>query len=213
MYDKEEYLADRGFYFDIDELPFPQVRDFESLKAALYSPALPQLAGFKERFLQYEQESAIRDVAAKIFRGHPRVSIKDDQKTKVLVYLGLLGKQQASSFVRQMRAAVKGFDFDAKDYYVMLLADNNEGLKRNVEELLSIDDRLNFFVVKGRMNRTLSELLSYRFFELDQDKVYRREIARSYLGIDFSEVIFAKTKNDPNQMRLLDLLVGGLRDK
>ena len=36
-YDKEEYLQDRGMYFSMDELPFPQVVDIVSLLEELRS--------------------------------------------------------------------------------------------------------------------------------------------------------------------------------
>ena len=38
MYDYEEYLAQKGFYFDIRSLPFQQTYDMEELKAAIHEP-------------------------------------------------------------------------------------------------------------------------------------------------------------------------------
>ena len=49
-YDKEEYTADRGFYFSMDELPFPQVDTVDGLLACMNQPKSYDDTAFLQKF-------------------------------------------------------------------------------------------------------------------------------------------------------------------
>ena len=65
-YDLEDYIGDRGFYFSIDELPFPIVYDVDALADGLRSGAFfeeaPGLDAFREKFLKHDSPDNARRV-------------------------------------------------------------------------------------------------------------------------------------------------------
>ena len=57
-YDKEEYLETRGMYFDMDELPFPQVFDVPELVEELRSEKNYDDSEFIRKFNAYDCPNA-----------------------------------------------------------------------------------------------------------------------------------------------------------
>lgn len=72
MYDYEEYMHDRGMYFDIKELPFRKIYDQETLKNCIVNEEFRQDAydhdkAYIEKFIQYDSIDAGRKMAELVF--------------------------------------------------------------------------------------------------------------------------------------------------
>ena len=70
-YDKQEYLADRGMYFDVDDLPFPQAATIDELCKAVSNGAQswPSYEGtdYERKFLAYDTPENARKALALLF--------------------------------------------------------------------------------------------------------------------------------------------------
>lgn len=92
-YDKEEYTADRGFYFPMEELPFPQVNTVKELAEKLNEPKSYDDAEFLKKFCAYDNAQVTSALCAKVILGKdsPLVverMLTDNGKKNVLVYAG-----------------------------------------------------------------------------------------------------------------------------
>lgn len=81
-YDKDEYLADRGMYLSLDELPFPIVETTDELckMLARESYRIPEegYAAFHDRFLNYDTANNAKDVLGLLLGSVPeRVQVTD----------------------------------------------------------------------------------------------------------------------------------------
>ncbi len=68
-YDREEYEKDRGFYFKLEELPFPQVYSARELAEELKRPKQYEDKGFLEKFCPYDQKGVTSALCRRVFLG------------------------------------------------------------------------------------------------------------------------------------------------
>ncbi|MBR1921175.1 MAG: CDP-glycerol glycerophosphotransferase family protein [Kiritimatiellae bacterium] len=91
-YDREDYLANRGLYFSMDELPFPQVRDVPALLAELRSPKAYDDAPVLAKFSPFEGPEATRRLVDRVVLGRRTGIVErpvpDNGRPNVLVYAG-----------------------------------------------------------------------------------------------------------------------------
>ena len=74
-YDMEDYLSDRGLYFPITDLPFPQFNTVEELVDSFvrgtYTLSDEQLKQFEDDFLKYDSANNARDVVNLLLHDDP----------------------------------------------------------------------------------------------------------------------------------------------
>ncbi len=89
-YDEEEYLKDRGLYFPLKELPFPQVKTVENLAEELVSPTSYDDTDFVKRFCPYDRAGVslelMRNFISGDLSGYPAVPCNG--RKNVAVYGG-----------------------------------------------------------------------------------------------------------------------------
>ena len=61
-YDEEEYFANRGTYFGLDELPFPKVRDVEALVREILSPKQYDDTEFLRQYCRYDRVGVTKEL-------------------------------------------------------------------------------------------------------------------------------------------------------
>ncbi len=91
MYDYEEYMHDRGMYFDIKELPFRKIYDIETLKDCIVSEdfkkdSYDQDENYIRKFIQYDSMDAGKKMAELIFHDEagdmPLISYEKNRQVK-----------------------------------------------------------------------------------------------------------------------------------
>lgn len=90
-YDLEEYEAERGFYFSLSELPFPQVRSVEGLFEEICSGKQYDDTAFLERFCAYDSGDATAKLCRHVFFGEKCLKeecVPDNGKDNVLLWCG-----------------------------------------------------------------------------------------------------------------------------
>lgn len=75
MYDYEEYMHDRGMYFDIKELPFRKIYDKEALRDCLVNETFREDSyendmEYTEKYIQYDSIDAAKNMAELVFHGN-----------------------------------------------------------------------------------------------------------------------------------------------
>ncbi len=138
-YDKEEYTADRGFYFSMEELPFPQVDtvddlvvcmneektydDREFLKTFCPYDAVGVTKALLHRFLFLEENSLLKET-----------TVPDNGKKNVFIYAGGLRKNGITMSVFSMLRCVD------KTKYNFILMFRIVDLKSHQESLLELPE-------------------------------------------------------------------------
>lgn len=105
-YDKEEYLADRGMYFSMDELPFPQVRSERELLQELRSEKIYDDREFIQKFAPYEGLGATQRLCDYTILGEDTglkvEEMPNNGKENVLLYVGNLAGNGITASVRAL---------------------------------------------------------------------------------------------------------------
>ena len=136
-YDLEEYIKERGFYFSLDELPFPQVRTVEELAEELKRPKEYDDTELLERFCAYEKPGVAEALLRKVIfeEDSPlfeQRDIPDNGKKNVLLYIGGFGKNELT------RAAIKllhSLNKDKYNYAVVFQMDDMRKRQNDIDVL------------------------------------------------------------------------------
>lgn len=94
-YDKEEYTSGRGFYFSMDELPFPQAATVAELAKYIREPKNYDDTEFLKKYCAYDNKDATKELCKRVFFGQKsdlieEIAVKDNGKKNVLFYAGPL---------------------------------------------------------------------------------------------------------------------------
>ncbi len=68
-YDEEEYLRDKGLYFPLSELPFPQVKTVEALATELVYPTPCDYSDFTDRFCPWDRAGVTKELMHNFISG------------------------------------------------------------------------------------------------------------------------------------------------
>lgn len=162
-YDKEEYLADRGMYLDLSELPFPIVSDVESLLREMRQPKGYDDTAFRDTFCSYDNQDATKQLCDIAFGGNPGSLItkqcKSNGKENVLIYTGNLADNGITTSIRNLMSLV---DLEKRNYYLTFKADS---VAKFAETLRTFPDGVNYISMIGDMNVTIFDRIIRKFFK------------------------------------------------
>lgn len=161
-YDKEEYLADRGTYFSMDELPFPQVYDIPSLIAELRSEKKYDDEEFLKKFCPYDNIDAAKKICDYIILGENNgLSVEkmpDNGKENVLLYAGNLDK---NGITTSLRSLTNYIDLNKRNYYISFCQGK---AKKNAANLSLFNENVNYFAVSEYFNLTIKDRVIRKLF-------------------------------------------------
>ncbi len=189
MYDYEEYMSNRGVYFDIRTLPFTQLYVLDELCDYLCSfPAqvrpYTNETMFRYQFLRYEHPQAAKDLIDFVFHGQAsQVAVFDYAKNKnreLTLYL-----PHAHPLAEELEPGVEKNTVTA-----FLLQNFTQTLNEIIYE--QYIDSLPFIVVSGKTPLTHWEHLQLHMnrkkAQAIRSRVYRRELQRILPNLQFSAV-------------------------
>jgi len=136
-YDKEEYTADRGFYFSMDELPFPQTNTVDDLLKCMNAPKSYDDTEFLKKFCPYEKER-VTDALLQRFLFDEKSSlikeekVPDNGRKNILIYAGGFGKNGITTSVLNLLRRVD------KEKYNFTVLFKIADLKKHQESLLDL---------------------------------------------------------------------------
>lgn len=183
-YDKEEYLETRGMYFDMDELPFPQVFDVPELIEELRSEKNYDDSEFVRKYNAYDCSDASRKLCDFVFLGEDTglktEKIPDNGKENVLLYAGNLDK---NGITTSLRSLTNSIDLDKRNYYISFCQSK---AKKNAFQIATFNPKLNFFAIAEIKDLTPSDRVKNKLFRMKLISAKRyAKIANTRIEQDF----------------------------
>lgn len=162
-YDIEEYLADRGMYLSMDELPFPQVRNERELLQELRSKKQYNDQEFCKTFAPYEGVGATQRLCDYAILGEEtglRVEeMPNNEKENVLLYVGNLA---GNGITASMQALLETIDLKERNYYITFVA---EYVQPYYKILFSLPEGVSFYPTTGDLNLTIFNRIIRKLFK------------------------------------------------
>lgn len=191
-YDKEDYLDCRGTYFDMNELPFPQVRTIDDLMHEIRTPKTYDDQGIIKKFNQYDKEDAPARVLSTLLTGKGNLKdiYKPTDKRTVLIYTGDLAKNGITTSLMNMINTID------KSKYNIVLCYTEAKVRNHPEVIKTFPKDIQYMAIMGATNMTLSEKVRFILHTNDLyptwmikgaiKRVYEKEVKRvfPYMHID-----------------------------
>lgn len=140
-YDLEEYLADRGMYFPIEELPFPRVAEVDGLIAELNKEDTEPYKGFVKEYCAYSSKTVVSDLLQLLKTGKmDSLSVEDapyNGKENVFIHVDRILNTHHELFVRDYLNNIT----EDKNYIVLFRGKLDEmriGFVENIPETIQI---------------------------------------------------------------------------
>ncbi len=160
-YDLEEYEEERGFYFPLSELPFPQVRDTEALYQELCTEKQYDDTAFLQRFCCYDGADAAEKLCRHVFLGEKCVReerVPDNGKENVLMYCGDLALNGVTVSIKNLLANV---DVTAKNYIILVKTGE---VKNNAFRLLEFPEGVRWLGFTNCMSLKLTDTARFKLW-------------------------------------------------
>lgn len=209
-YDEEEYFAERGVYFPLSELPFPNVKTVDALLQEMDSPRGYDDKTFLEKFCTYDKPDAVQRLCRHVVLGQ-QICIEgtlSNGKENVLVFAGALAKNGITTAAINL---LKNVDRSKRNYYMVF---RTADIRKTPERLDAIPDNVDFLAMDHPPFRTLAERWQSQKFSRSKDidkalpprleRLYKRDFQSYYANADIAHLVqFDGYGIDVNLMYLL----------
>lgn len=194
-YDRERYFKDKGSYLDFDELPFIVAETVAELGNAMArDTAYPDYSGFMQPLIRRDSALAAERLCRRVFCGEGDAVESIDGKAlrngkpNLLLFAGSLARNGITSALKSLVACA-----DLDDFNLLLTFDCKavEKSKLTINDFFGVD----YLPIRGRVLHTpfeaAVEALYFKYglrlpgFGGIVERVYRREMERSFPGMDF----------------------------
>lgn len=200
-YDKEEYMAGRSIYTNIDDLPFASFDTPKLLCEALNAELGRASYGeYKEKFCHYDSADAPKDLMHLLLTGQPcgKMEMIDGHKfhngyENVLIFAGELAKNGITTALKNLLNHV---DTNRQNY---VLTFYTKKTNRNKKVLNEFKDEIAYIPIQGAKNLDfIGAVCQFLYFKLNMDTAFvnrqieknaRREVARSFPTMHFDYAI------------------------
>lgn len=197
-FDEEEYFADRGVYKPLSDLPFPKVRDLDSLLDEMRSAKSYDDTEFLKEYCSYDCAEASQKILDFVLFGEndgyiEEVEIADNGKKNVLMYLGNLDQNGITTSGMNL---LKNLDTSENNYIVCFPADKG---KLHQDTIAQFPEGVKYFPIQGFMN--LGPIRKKLWLDFNKGKlplrplipllksVWKLELERMYGGIRVDSAI------------------------
>lgn len=196
-FDKEDYFKDRGTYFPLEKLPFPQIFALEDLLLELRSEKNYDESLFLQKFSPFSSKDATKKLCDFVIlqqnTGLIVNPIPDNRKENILIYTGNLSRNGITS---SLVALMNIIDLERKNY---ILTFRQDIVQRNERQLYDFPSKINYFAIAGWFNLTpLQKIIrvlferrriSAKIFAKILKKRLEENILRSYGGARIDTII------------------------
>lgn len=169
-YDQEEYFKDRGTYIDIDELPFKQFNDVDTLLQDILVNEVNtvDLSNFIQTFAPFDNANGAKEIIDHVIYGTqiPDIANYNAYNGKPNVYI-MGGSLWANGVTAALKNLIDNVDLDKRNY--ILLVDSNNFKEKDIARYLFFDKRIRVYPYKGYAIRSNFEDSLVKKFENGQD--------------------------------------------
>lgn len=163
-YDKEEYTTDRGFYFDMDELPFPQVDTVDGLVRCLNEPKQYDDTEFLKTFCAYEHKDISNALLHRFLFGEKSPLIKEDKvpdngRKNVVFYAGGFAKNGITTSVLNLLRNIDCEKYNCTVIFRMV------DLKSHPESLLELPEGVCHYGYHDARSVNMKDAFLYKLWE------------------------------------------------
>lgn len=160
-YDLEQYEAQRGFYFPLSELPFPQVFDVNELYGEMCKGKQYDDSEFLRTFCAYDGADATEKLCRHVFQGKPCVreeKVPDNGKENILLYCGDFALNGVTVSINNLLA---GVDVTEKNYTILV---KTEEIRKNAFRLLDLPEGVNWLGFVNNVSLKLTDTIKYKLW-------------------------------------------------
>lgn len=199
-YDKEEYIAGRSMYFDIEQLPFFSTYDARKIADAVCDDGVKcTYDDFRGKYCRYDNKDAAKNLAQLLISGKKADSVKlidgsdyHNGKENVLIYTGVLAKNGMTTAVKNL---INSLDADKRNYILTFYARKTNPNKLLINEF---QQGVKYIPMQGSKNLTVKEAFIQFLYYLNinsasmekiLDRVHKRELARCFPTVHFDYAI------------------------
>lgn len=198
-YDREEYMAGRSMYFDIEELPFFATDDIHALVKEILDDKTYDYTDFVDKYCGFDNKDAAKNLVELMINNKQSDNMElvhgpdlFNGKENVLIYTGVLQKNGMTTALNNL---IHTLDADERNYVLTFYAGKTNGSKQLINEF---PKDIAYMPMQGSKNLTIWEGLLQILYYLNLkfpgnekvlDRIYRRELERLYPGIHFDHAI------------------------
>lgn len=162
-YDKEEYTTGRGFYFDMDELPFVQADTPEELLTALRTSETGLREEFLTRFCPYDEKNVTKRLCEKVILGKavPEILVEElpcNGKKNILLYAGNFEVNRTTDRFLEL---ISGLDTERYNYYVFYSMDK---VRYRQDRIQSLPEAVRYLGFYSARSISLQDTVRYEFW-------------------------------------------------
>lgn len=157
-FDKEDYLRDRGVYISLDELPYPQAKDYAELLKEMRRPKEYDDSEFVSTFCPWDNANSTAQLCDMIILGEDTglgvEEMPNNGKENVLIYGANLAPNGITAALRNLLSTV---DLEKRNYYISF---PQTAAAPHGENLFTFPEGVNYYATVGGLNLTVRD----RFF-------------------------------------------------
>ena len=193
-YDLKEYMADRGTYFPIEDLPFVRVDNTDELINELHKDERLDYSDFIKTYCSYAKPSTTADILDLLIDGKgDRLIVENpqnNQKKNIFLHIDKIKNKHQEKFVLHYLENLKGdenyivlFNGKLNSYLIDLIKqmDNNIQIYGYVAK--------NYFTFKERVILYITSRIARNIFDKTQKKILKREFNRKFGLLKIDEFI------------------------
>lgn len=163
-YDKEDYMRERGLYFSVDELPFPQAATVDELMEHILAPKNYDDTEFLKKFCHYDVPGMTKAICHQLLFGEQSPllefrQIPDNGKKNVVIYAGNLEKNGITTSAMNLLSMVDKTKYN----YAVLFKIN--AIKKKQECIKAIPEGVATVSYYHARSATFWETFCYMLFQ------------------------------------------------
>ena len=207
-YDEEEYLADRGLYIPLEELPFPKVKTVDELIVELNSSKNYDDGEFLDKFSHYESIKSVSHICDCIINGKIECTYRiiENSNKNILIYTDSLHDKDALNSLNEL---ITTFENGENNIFISFKPWDKNIKENPIEILERIPEDLMLLPLAHNIYPTVNEKINLNKFikNTADDKLYEsikplfeKSFKKQYGNLKFDLVIDFNSHNPIESM-------------
>ena len=195
-YDFEEYTKNRGFYIDMNDMPFTMAYNENELCNEIKNAKTENnYKEFQDEYCKYDSKETSKNICELLFDSNlSKLKIIDaktynNNKPNILIFTGALLK---NGITASLKGLINNIDLTQYNYY---LSFSRNAVRKNCQTISNFSRECNYIPIQGNKDYRVTEAIaSLLYFELNIETkwirkkinaIYTREVKRCFPNIKF----------------------------